>query len=164
MDFDKFSLFFTWRHKLVGGENGALDGVVLNGDQAKGVGTGARIHCPQVAVALTVGDVCVAEEEQIGVCLEGGVDGGIVVPLHAPQVAVRQENLLASYLYQLDGGFLGPAVTVARDGNQRQLRIGVAEHAGIAHQISQVEDSIRLVGLDGGNHLAGAMMGVGKNQ
>ena len=104
----------------------------------------------------------VAEEENIRFGRPGLGDGGVIAGFNAPQVSVGQEDTAPLKSDLLDGGDGGPAVAVARDHADGKLRVEIGHLLCIGDQVSQVDDLVGLLLVDGLDHAGPGTVGVGK--
>ena len=126
---------------------------------------GPGVHHPQAVLQLlAVGPVGVAEEENVHAGLPGLRNGQVIAPLHPPQVAVGQQDVLPLEGDPLDGGGGGPAVAVAGDHADGERLEAPGQLLRVAHQVAQMDDLVGLLLLDGLDHAGEEAVGVGKNK
>ena len=106
----------------------------------------------------------VAEEEDVRSGRPGPGNGGVAAGLDAPQVPVGQEDAPPLKGDLLDGGDRGPAVAVARDHADGELRVEIGDLLRIGDQVSQMDDLVGLLLVDGLDHAGPGAVGVGKHK
>lgn len=115
---------------------------------------GAGIHHPEAILQLPAkGNVGMTEQQDISAYSTGIVNGGVVSAFHAPAVSVGEEDRLARQCDLLfDGHSHTPAVAVARDQAEGDLRVMFGHRLGVGHEIAQVNNLLGLVAVDRGVH------------
>ena len=112
--------------------------------------TGTRIHDPKPVLQLMAqGAVGMPKKKHIDLSCFGVGNCVAISTLYTPQVAVGEKKLFAG---QSDLAFqrLGsPAITVTGHTTDRQARIDIRQHFSVLEQISQVNDLVWEMSVNG---------------